>query len=71
MTGTIDTRIPSAAADSLAGGVKTRIRLLVLAGMLVEFAFMTLVAAVALILLAIFRRVLRRGRRAGATPSQA
>ena len=35
MTGTIDTRIPSAAADSLAGGVKTRIRLLVLAGMVV------------------------------------
>jgi len=35
MTGTIDTKIPSAAADSLAGGVKTRVRLLVLAGMIV------------------------------------
>lgn len=35
MTGTIDTRIPSAAADSIAGGVKTRVRLLVLAGMIV------------------------------------
>ena len=35
MTATIDTRIPTEAADSLAGAVKTRVRLLVLAGMIV------------------------------------
>jgi methyl-accepting chemotaxis protein len=35
MTGNTDTRITSEAADSMAGGVKTRVRLLVLAGMVI------------------------------------
>jgi len=35
MTGTTDTRFTSVAADSLAGSVKTRVRLLVIAGMVV------------------------------------